>query len=165
MILILMGVSGSGKTTVGELLAKKLGCGFSDADVFHSEGNIAKMHAGIALNDDDRWPWLAAIRAAIVDYRSKGETHVFTCSALKEVYREKLASPGETDVVFVHLTGTGELLAQRLAQRKGHFFDPHLLQSQIDLLEPPANAIVVDITPTPDEIADEVLRQLAARKI
>ena len=161
MILILMGVSGSGKTTVGQLLAEKLHCGFSDADVFHSPGNIAKMHSGVPLNDDDRWPWLAAIRAAILDYRQKGETHVFTCSALKEVYREKLASAAETDIRFVHLHGTPELLAERLAKRKGHFFDPHLLQSQIDTLEPPANAIVVDIAPPPEQIADEILRQIS----
>lgn len=160
MILILMGVSGSGKTTVGQLLAQKLGCGFSDADVFHSESNIAKMHNGIPLTDDDRWPWLASIRAAIEDYRARGITHVFTCSALKEIYREKLAHPGESDIHFVLLNGSVALLQQRLAQRKGHFFDPHLLQSQIDILEIPDNAIVVDIAPTPDEIADEVLRRL-----
>jgi len=160
MILILMGVSGSGKTTVGQLLAQKLGCGFSDADVLHSESNIAKMHNGIPLTDDDRWPWLASIRAAIEDYRARGITHVFTCSALKEIYREKLAHAGESDIHFVLLNGSVALLQQRLAQRKGHFFDPHLLQSQIDILEIPDNAIVVDIAPTPDEIADEVLRRL-----
>ncbi|MBB5192407.1 gluconokinase [Silvimonas terrae] len=162
MILILMGVSGSGKTTVGQLLAKKLDCGFSDADVFHSKSNIEKMHNGIPLTDDDRWPWLAAIRAAIEDYRQRGVTHVFTCSALKEIYREKLAYPGEADIHFVLLNGTAELLQQRLAQRKGHFFDPHLLQSQIDILEMPEHAIVVDIAPPPDEIASEVLRRLGA---
>ncbi|GGP23684.1 gluconokinase [Silvimonas iriomotensis] len=162
MILILMGVSGSGKTTVGQLLARKLDCGFSDADVFHSKANIEKMHNGIPLTDDDRWPWLASIRAAIEDYRQRGVTHVFTCSALKEIYREKLAYPGERDIHFVLLNGSAALLQQRLAQRKGHFFDPHLLQSQIDILEMPEHAIVVDITPPPEEIADEVLRQLQA---
>ncbi|KAF0814243.1 Thermoresistant gluconokinase [Andreprevotia sp. IGB-42] len=155
MIVILMGVSGSGKTTVGELLAAQMGCGFSDADAFHSAANKAKMHAGTPLTDDDRWPWLAAIRAAIEAHQARGEDHVFTCSALKAVYRDILGK-GDADVHFVYLKGSAALLAQRLAGRSGHFFDPHLLDSQLATLEEPADAITVDIAPPPADIVTSI---------
>jgi gluconokinase len=158
MILIAMGVSGSGKSTVGEQLAAKLGCGFADADAFHSEANKKKMHAGIPLTDDDRWPWLRAIRADIEARRAAGVDYVYACSALKASYREILRA-GDKDVIFVYLKGSREVLEKRLAGRKGHFFDPSLLQSQLDTLEPPGphEAVVVDIDQSPEELVDEVI--------
>ena len=160
MIVVLMGVSGSGKTLVGELLAARLDCGFSDADGFHPPANVEKMRAGVALEDADRWPWLAAIRAAIDAWQAAGESRVVACSALKRTYREKL-SPNR-DVVFVYLKGSAELLRARLDARKGHFFDPALLASQLATLEEPNCAIVVDIARPPAEIADEILVKLRA---
>ena len=164
MILIAMGVSGCGKTTIGELLAERLGCDFADADSFHSQANKDKMHNGIPLTDDDRWPWLAAIRASIEEKQADGTTHVYACSALKRVYRDILRD-GDKDVTFVYLKGTPELLQERIKTRKGHFFDPKLLQSQLDTLEPPGpdEAIEVDIALSPAEIVDKVLNDVKDR--
>jgi gluconokinase len=158
MILIVMGVSGCGKTTIGEMLAERIGSSFADADSFHSQANKDKMHQGIPLTDDDRWPWLKAIRAAIVEKQGKGEAAVFACSALKRVYRDILRD-GDKDVTFVYLKGTEELLRERLKTRKGHFFDPSLLKSQLDTLEPPGadEAIEADIAMPPEEIVEHVL--------
>jgi gluconokinase len=148
-----MGVSGCGKTTIGEMLAERLHCDFADADSFHSQANKEKMHNGIPLTDEDRWPWLKAIRASIVE-----------CSALKRVYRDILRD-GDKDVTFVYLKGTPELLRERIKTRKGHFFDPALLQSQLDTLEPPGpdEAIEVDIALSPKEIVDKVLQEVKTR--
>ena len=158
MIFIAMGVSGCGKTTVGEMLAARLDCEFADADGFHSEANKAKMHRGVALTDTDRWPWLHAIRAAIAEKRQAGLTAVFACSALKQVYRDILRD-GDSDIVFVYLKGSFEVLQERLKTRKGHFFDPALLQSQLDTLEEPGEneAITVDILLSPEEIVARVM--------
>jgi gluconokinase len=144
MVIILMGVTGSGKTTVGEALAASIGCEFFDADSFHSAANKAKMSSGIALTDDDRWPWLAAIRARIDTLFGAGEIGVFGCSALKDTYRRAL---GEDDprVRFVYLHGSEALLAERLRNRVGHFMNPALLASQIATLEVPANAVRIDV--------------------
>jgi len=164
MILIAMGVSGCGKTTIGELLAERLGCDFADADSFHSQANKDKMHKGIPLTDDDRWPWLKAIRASIVEKQADGTTHVYACSALKRVYRDILRE-GDKDVTFVYLKGSPELLRERIKTRKGHFFDPALLQSQLDTLEPPTadEAIEVDIAMSPEKIVDTVLDEVGQR--
>jgi gluconokinase len=164
MILIAMGVSGCGKTTIGELLAARLGCDFADADSFHSQANKDKMHQGIPLTDDDRWPWLKAIRASIEEKQADGTPHVYACSALKRVYRDILRD-GDTDVTFVYLKGTPELLQERIKTRKGHFFDPKLLQSQLDTLEPPGSdeAIEVDIALSPEQIVDKVLNEVKDR--
>jgi gluconokinase len=164
MILIAMGVSGCGKTTIGELLAARLGCDFADADSFHSQANKDKMHKGIPLTDDDRWPWLKAIRVSIQEKQADGTTHVYACSALKRVYRDILRD-GDTDVTFVYLKGTPELLQERIKTRKGHFFDPKLLQSQLDTLEPPGSdeAIEVDIALSPEQIVDKVLNEVKDR--
>jgi gluconokinase len=164
MILIAMGVSGCGKTTIGEMLAKRLKCDFADADSFHSQANKDKMHKGIPLTDEDRWPWLAAIRASIEEKQADGTTHVYACSALKRVYRDILRD-GDQDVTFVYLKGTPELLRERIKTRTGHFFDPALLQSQLDTLEPPGpdEAIEVDIVLTPEQIVDKVLEELKTR--
>ena len=164
MIWIVMGVSGCGKTTIGELLAERLSCDFADADAFHSQANKDKMHQGIPLTDDDRWPWLRAIRASIVEKQADGTTHVYACSALKRVYRDILRD-GDKDVTFVYLKGSAELLRERIKTRRGHFFDPALLQSQLDTLEPPGadEAIEVDIALSPQEIVDTVLRETKRR--
>jgi gluconokinase len=164
MILIAMGVSGCGKTTIGELLAARLGCDFADADSFHSQANKDKMHKGIPLTDDDRWPWLKAIRVSIQEKQADGTTHVYACSALKRVYRDILRD-GDTDVTFVYLKGTPELLQERIKTRKGHFFDPKLLQSQLDTLEPPGSdeAIEVHIALSPEQIVDKVLNEVKDR--
>ena len=164
MILIAMGVSGCGKTTIGEMLAVRLKCDFADADSFHSQANKDKMHKGIPLTDEDRWPWLAAIRASIEEKQADGTTHVYACSALKRVYRDILRKD-DKDVTFVYLKGTPELLRERIKTRTGHFFDPALLQSQLDTLEPPGpdEAIEVDIVLTPELIVDKVLEELKTR--
>ncbi|NML33641.1 gluconokinase [Paraburkholderia antibiotica] len=164
MILIAMGVSGAGKSLVGELLAERLHCTFTDGDAFHSAANKEKMHHGIPLTDEDRWPWLKTIRAAIEDKQKAGETAVFTCSSLKRSYRDVLRA-GDKDVCFVYLKGSREVLSERLGHRTGHFFDPSLLQSQLDTLEEPGadEAITVSIDLTPEQIVDEVLKQVEQR--
>ncbi len=161
MILIAMGVSGAGKSRIGELLAERLGCTFTDGDAFHSAANKEKMHHGIPLTDDDRWPWLKSIRAAIEEKQRAGETAVFTCSSLKRSYRDVLRG-GDRDVRFVYLHGTVEVLSERLKTRTGHFFDPSLLKSQLDTLEVPGEdeAVQVSIEQTPEQMVDEVLAKL-----
>jgi gluconokinase len=165
MILIAMGVSGAGKSRIGELLAERLNCPFTDGDAFHSAANKEKMHKGIPLTDDDRWPWLKTIRAAIEEKQRAGETAVFTCSSLKRSYRDVLRE-GDKDVCFVYLEGSFEILKERIGTRTGHFFDPRLLQSQLDTLEPPGEeeAIIVSIEHTPEEIVDIVLEKLKTRQ-
>ncbi|RQR39348.1 MULTISPECIES: gluconokinase [unclassified Burkholderia] len=158
MILIAMGVSGAGKSRIGEMLAERLSCSYTDGDAFHSAANKEKMHNGIPLTDDDRWPWLRTIRAAIEEKQRAGETAVFTCSSLKRSYRDVLRGT-DTDVRFVYLKGSFEVLHERLKTRTGHFFDPSLLKSQLDTLEEPGpdEAIVVSIELTPEQIVDEVM--------
>ena len=160
MIIIVMGVSGSGKSTIGALLASRLGCGFSDADDFHPAANVEKMRRGIPLTDDDRWPWLGALRQAIDDWQATGTSHVIACSALRQSYRDVLSSPG--DVLFVYLKGAPETVAARLEARKGHYMNPNLLASQLATLEEPTDAIVVDIAPPPATVADEIMARLDA---
>jgi len=160
MIIVLMGVCGSGKTTIGEKLAERLGCGFSDADGFHPKENVEKMRAGVPLTDEDRWPWLRALRAAIEGWQAEGVSHIVACSALKQVYREIL-SPLD-DVVFVYLKGSAEVIGPRLRARQGHYMNPALLESQFATLEEPQDAVVVDIGGTPDEIVADVLARLPA---
>ena len=166
MILIAMGVSGAGKTRIGEMLAERLQCAFTDGDAFHSDANKEKMHRGIPLTDDDRWPWLKTIRAAIEEKQRNHETAVFTCSSLKRSYRDVLRGT-DRDVCFVYLKGTFDVLKERLATRTGHFFDPSLLRSQLDTLEEPGSdeAVVVSIELTPEQIVDDALRQVKARNL
>jgi gluconokinase len=152
-----MGVSGSGKTTVGALLAGRLGWPYAEADAFHPDANVAKMAAGHPLDDDDRRPWLAAIGAWIDERVARRGTGVVTCSALKRRYRDVLRRP---EVQFVYLEGGRELIARRLAARHGHFFRAEMLDSQFADLEPPApdeSVITVPIDGTPAEIADAIL--------
>lgn len=161
MIVVIMGVAGSGKTTIGEQLAARMECGFSDADEFHSEANKQKMANGIALDDEDRRPWLQAMGDAIEAQRQKGHDWVFACSALKRRYRESLGGRHE-ELVWVYLDGSEELLLERLNRRAGHFFDPRLLRSQLQTLEAPGEdeAIRVDIRPAPGEIVETILERL-----
>ncbi|MGB7555746.1 MAG: gluconokinase, partial [Candidatus Korobacteraceae bacterium] len=142
MIIILMGVSGVGKTTIGKALAQELHWRFAEGDDFHSAANIAKMHAGIPLTDEDRAPWLQSLRSAITRWLAAGENVVLACSALKASYRETLQVAPE--VKFVYLRGSFELIAQRLASRHGHYMNPHLLRSQFDTLEEPIDTVTID---------------------
>lgn len=161
MILIAMGVSGAGKSRIGEMLAERLSCTYTDGDAFHSAANKEKMHHGIPLTDDDRWPWLRTIRAAIEEKQRAGQTAVFTCSSLKRSYRDVLRGT-DTDVRFVYLKGSFEVLHERLKSRTGHFFDPSLLKSQLDTLEEPGpdEAIEVSIELTPEQIVDQVMLKI-----
>lgn len=155
MTIVLMGVQGSGKTTVGRALAMRLGWSFADADDFHSAANKAKMSAGIALTDQDRAPWLAALRAEIDRTAAEHRNLVLACSALKERYREQLATP---DVRLVFLRGTPALIAARLKARHGHYAKLDLLPSQFEQLEEPKNALIIDIARPVDEIVDQIIQ-------
>ncbi|WP_217807104.1 gluconokinase [Andreprevotia lacus] len=158
-IIVVMGVAGSGKTTIGMLLAARLGCPFTDADTLHSAANKAKMAAGLPLDDADRQPWLASVRAAIETAQRAGQPHVFACSALKAAYRDAL-SQGDTAIRFVFLHGSPALLAERLAGRSGHFFNPALLDSQLATLEAPIGALQIDIAAPPASIVTRILAAL-----
>ncbi|WP_030169549.1 gluconokinase [Spirillospora albida] len=162
-IVLVAGVSGSGKTTVGRLLAHRLGWDYAEADDFHSPANVAKMRAGTPLTDADRGPWLDAIAAWADDRLATGRPGVVTCSALKRAYRARLTH-GRDGIRIVLLDGDPELLAARIQARSGHFFDPALLESQLATLEPPApgeDVLTVSVAGTPDEITDRILRELA----
>lgn len=161
MVVVLMGVAGSGKTTIGRQLAAELGWKFADADDFHPPANVAKMSAGIPLDDTDRAPWLAAIRLYIDQRVQQGESAVVTCSALRERHRAVLLGD-PANVRLVYLRGSRELLWARISARKGHFMKASMLDSQLATLEEPANALVVDIGPTPAEIVAQVRQALAA---
>ena len=155
MVLILMGVSGSGKTTVGSKLAEALGWRYFEADDFHPPENVAKMSQGIPLSDADRAPWLADMHQQIRDLNAAGEPGVMTCSALKQAYREALAG-AEPDVHFVYLRGDLETIQGRLNARRDHFMPPGLLASQFRTLEEPAEALVIDIRQAPEAIVREI---------
>jgi gluconokinase len=156
MVIVIMGVSGSGKTTIGRALAKSLCWGFSDADHFHSAANVEKMKNGIPLTDEDREPWLRSIRAAIEQWKRDEPGHVLACSALKESYREVLGQ-NDPEVKFVYLQGGFDLICERLKERKSHFFNPALLRSQFDALENPKDALVVDVSRQLQEILELIL--------
>ncbi|MGA2821532.1 MAG: gluconokinase [Anaerolineales bacterium] len=159
LILILMGVSGVGKTTVGKILAKKLACSFYDADDFHPPSNLSKMRAGTSLTDADREPWLELLHALLSELEVQGESAVLACSALKESHREKLTL-GLRGIRFVFLRADYDQLRERLAQRKDHFMPLALLESQLADLEEPVGAVVVDAGPAAPVVAAEVVRQL-----
>ncbi len=159
VIVILMGVAGSGKTTVGRKLAETLGCSFYDADDFHTPSNKDKMSRGIPLSDEDRRPWLETLRAEIKKWASEKGPAVLACSALKQKYRD-LLSKG-LPVLWVYLRGDRETLLRRLEGRKGHYAGPSLLDSQLESLEEPSDALIVDIQKEPDEIVRQILRFLS----
>jgi gluconokinase len=160
IVLVVMGVSGTGKSTVAGMLAGRLGWDLEEGDDLHPAANVAKMAAGQPLTDDDRWPWLAQISAWIQVHTQSGTPGVITCSALRRVYRDRLAGPG---VVFVHLAGTREQIAARLSARLDHFMPPALLGSQLNTLEPlepDENGIVVDLGHKPTHEVKEIMRKL-----
>ncbi len=162
MIVILMGVSGSGKTTVGRLLADELGWEFLEADELHPPANIAKMRRGEPLDDADRDPWLSAIAKALDGRARAGRNAVLACSALKHSYRKRLrVSP---EVRFVYLKGRFEEIEERLGDRRGHFFSPDLLESQFEALEEPRDALVVEISNPPAAIARQIARELGINR-
>ena len=157
MIFIIMGVSGSGKSTVGKILSEKLDCDFYDADDYHSRKNIEKMSRGIALTDKDRISWLKTIRGLIL---SESDNAVIACSALKQSYRNYLLSFPDKNIVFVYLKGNRETLQERLQQRTGHYAGPGLLDSQLATLEEPMDVLAFDIINEPEAIVQEILEQI-----
>lgn len=165
-MLVLMGVSGVGKTTTGKRLARALGWSFRDADEFHPAANVAKMSAGIPLTDEDRWPWLATIGHWLDVQRAHGGKAIVTCSALRRTYRDKLFD-GRPDVRLVFLKGSKGLIADRLGRRSGHFMPPALLDSQFATLEEPTrdeHAIVVNVALPPSRVVAEIMRYVAPRQ-
>lgn len=158
MIVILMGVVGAGKTTVGRLLAEQLGWEFADADDFHPAANVDKIRRGIPLTDEDRAPWLARLRAAIIGWISERRDVVLACSALKQIYRRELQAGPE--VRFIYLKGSTDLIAARLRAREGHFAGEQILASQFGDLEEPQQALTVNISSSPPEIVAQIRRKL-----
>jgi carbohydrate kinase (thermoresistant glucokinase family) len=161
--IVVMGVSGAGKSTVGRIVAARLACPFRDADSFHPPANIEKMSRGEPLTDDDRWPWLHAIANWIAEHRKAGTTCVVTCSALKRVYRDIVTNKQSADVRLVYLKGDFDLIAARLTARKGHFMPPALLQSQFAALQEPSadeHAVTIPVDAPPKEIAADVLKRI-----
>jgi gluconokinase len=165
-VLVMMGVSGTGKTTVGESLARRLGWTFQEGDDFHPAANIAKMKSGQPLDDADRAPWLARVEAWIAGELAAGRSGVITCSALKRTYRSAIVG-GRSDVILVYLTGSKEVIAERLEKRRGHFMPPSLLASQLKALQAPTpreKPIVVDIDQPITAQVDDVVAALAKRR-
>jgi gluconokinase len=160
VILVVMGVSGSGKSTVGKLLAHELGWTFIEGDDYHPAANVEKMRRGIPLDDQDRRPWLDAIRHRLDEAHNRGENIVLACSALKHAYQHYLAHFPPGSLRYVYLSGSEELIRERLAKRTGHFMNPVLLHSQFETLEPPGGALVVDVTPSPEAIVAAIRLKL-----
>jgi len=162
MILVIMGVSGSGKTTIAQGLSRKLGWLYQEGDALHPPSNVAKMSSGTPLTDADRLPWLHKIAAKIDEWRAAGVSGVVTCSALKRSYRDIIAG-NRPDVIVVYPKGSQALIAARMAERKGHFMPASLLDSQFGTLEEPSpdeNAITVGIDRAPDAIVDEIVHRV-----
>lgn len=158
MIVIVMGVVGAGKTTVGQMLAQQLGWEFADADDFHPQANIDKIRSGISLTDADREPWLENLRSSITLWIKAGQNIVLACSALKHTYREKLHVGPE--VRFVYLKGSPALIAERLSTRHGHFANEQILAGQFHDLQEPYDALTVGISASPEEIVQQIRNQL-----
>jgi gluconokinase len=158
-VVLVMGVSGAGKTTVGRRLADELGWDFFDGDDLHPAANVRKMASGVPLDDGDREPWLREIRALVDRRCERGQPAVVACSALKRRYREVLLG-GTAGVALVYLRGSREILAERLRERRGHFMPPGLLETQLDALEEPRQALTVDVSPSPAEIVRSLRTEL-----
>lgn len=164
MIVVLMGVTGSGKTTIGTLLAKHTGAVFADADDYHPAANKEKMRAGIPLNDEDRQPWLEILNGLLKSWSQSHEGGVLACSALKEKYRQTLANGIPSNgIAFVWLDGDKELLTERLAGRHHEYMNPKLLDSQFATLEPPKDALRVMNDKTPEQVVDEILQHISLK--
>lgn len=162
MVVILMGVSGAGKTFIGKRLAAELHWSFYEGDDYHPQSNVAKMSRGMALTDADRAPWLDALHELIVELRAKDEAAILTCSALKRAYRDRLVG-GRNDVRIVYLRGSYELIQQRLKDRRGHFMKADLLASQFEVLEAPdasEDVLTVDISQKPKTIVETIKHEL-----
>jgi carbohydrate kinase (thermoresistant glucokinase family) len=160
MVIILMGVSGCGKSTVGRLLASRLGLPFHDADNFHPKANVEKMRSGVPLTDKDRKPWLENLNASMKEW-NKENGAVLACSALKKSYRNCLRQDfNDTEIVFIFLDGSKNLIAERLQKRKGHYMPPDLLDSQFDALEEPGRGLRVTIEPNAEEITEKIVSKL-----
>ena len=156
-----MGPAGSGKTTVGKLLAAQLSWEFADGDDFHPPANIEKMSRGIPLTDEDRLPWLRSIREAMLQWQAQGKSAVIACSALKRSYRDLLGiGPNANDIRLVYLKGSYDLLLERLHSRKGHYMKEQMLASQLADLEEPEDALTIEVSKSPEEIVSEVRKQL-----
>jgi gluconokinase len=157
---ILMGVAGSGKTTVGEALARRLGWYFYDADTFHPAENVAKMANGTPLTDSDRAPWLAALHALISASLKENRPPILACSALKESYRQQLLE-GNKGALIVYLKGSYELIWSRIAAREDHYMKPNMLKSQFETLEEPTNALAFDVSLPVEEIVEGIVKHMA----
>ncbi|MEN9402697.1 MAG: Thermoresistant gluconokinase [Verrucomicrobiota bacterium] len=157
-LILIMGVAGSGKSTIGRQLANEMGWPYHEADDFHSDANKAKMAQGIPLDDHDRAPWLASIRTAMESSIAAGQSAVFTCSALKEKYRQILCD-GLPQTRLVYLSGSRDLLLARLQGRSGHYMKPEMLASQLAALEPPAGALTLDIGEPPEKLVAQIRRE------
>jgi len=157
-VIVVMGVSGSGKSSIGKLLSEKLSRPFYDGDDFHPKANVKKMSSGQPLNDEDRKEWLIALNKLAIEHRHKGA--VIACSALKKNYRSLLRAGMGDCMMFVYLEGSFELIKSRLDKRKGHFMSAQLLKSQFDTLEPPSKAITVSIEETPNTIIKKIIKKL-----
>lgn len=163
MIVVLMGVTGSGKTTIGTLLAERVGAIFADADDYHPEANKQKMAAGHALNDEDRQPWLETLNRLMRGWFDEGKNGVLACSALKSKYRVTLAAGMPKGAVsFVWLDAPRELLAERLAERRHEFMNPKLLESQLKTLEPPKNALRIVNDREPEEVVNQIVEHISS---
>lgn len=158
---IVMGVSGSGKTSIGRSLADHLGWDFYDADDFHPPENVAKMASGIPLDDTDRAPWLAALHDLISSSLRNDRPGVLACSALKERYRQQLVN-GNEDVQVVYLKGSYDLIWSRMEKRTDHYMKPHMLKSQFEALEEPENALTMDISMSVDDMVNEIISSLSS---
>ncbi|MCY1030506.1 gluconokinase [Corallococcus sp. BB11-1] len=159
MVVIVMGVSGTGKSTVGRALAERMGWAFEDADDLHSEESRQKMASGTPLTDADRQPWLVLLRARMEKALAQGEPLVLAFSALKRSYRERLSVDAKRER-WVYLHAPSEVIQERLQRREGHFMPPRLLVSQLAAMEPPEDALAVDVTPSPDEVVRRILEGL-----
>jgi carbohydrate kinase (thermoresistant glucokinase family) len=162
MIIVVMGVCSCGKTLIGEMLADELGLAFYDADDFHSAASVEKMNSGIALDDNDRLPWLRAMAKEMPRWKSSGGA-VLACSALKESYRQLLKGTG--DVCFVYLKGSRDLIVERMRGRKAQYMPLSLIDSQFATLEEPVDAVVADIAKRPDEIVRYIIEQLKKKTV
>ena len=158
MIIVVMGVTGVGKTTIGSALAMQLGYAFEDADAYHSAANVEKMSHGIPLTDADRIPWLEAMHRMLKERNDAGTSVVLACSALKQEYRDLLAN--DVPITWIYLRGSAAVIRERIQHRHGHFAKEDLLKSQFDTLEEPTDAVVVDANRAPDEIVRDILPRI-----